>query len=84
LDDFEGVHVDLYSCHEINVKTNAGSILTARAYLLDNYKKSLLSADTILFDNYSSVNKYFRPYINKKDFPNYDFNDYLKQIKEKL
>lgn len=85
LDEFEGVKLNVYSPIEIEV-TNASSGLVqkARTYILDNYKLSLLNENTILFENYSSVNDYFGPYINKKDFPNFNFDDYIKQIKEKI
>ena len=84
LDDFEGVKSGVYSCFEIKVKSNSdGTIQVARAYMLDNFNASMLTPETILFDDYSSINNYFRPY-SRTDFSNYNFEDYLKQIKEKI
>ena len=83
LDDFEGVKKGVYSCFQISVKTIPDeTIQPARAYMLDNFKTSLLTPETILFEDYSSVNEFFRPY-SRTNFAN-NFDDYLKQIKEKL
>jgi hypothetical protein len=83
LDDFEGVKKGLYSCFEIEVIENiTNTFKIARAYLLDNFKQTLLEPNTILFDDYHSLNEYYPEYISKKDFPNFDFNNYIKEIKE--
>lgn len=83
LDDFEGVKKGVYSCFQISVKTIPDeTIQPARTYMLDNFKTSLLTPETILFEDYSSVNEFFRPY-SRTNFAN-NFDDYLKQIKEKL
>jgi gamma-glutamylcyclotransferase (GGCT)/AIG2-like uncharacterized protein YtfP len=84
LDDFEGVKAGVYSCFEIKVTNNSdGTIQVARAYMLDNFKASMLTPETILFDDYSSINNFFGPY-SRTDFSKYNFEDYLKQIKEKI
>lgn len=85
LDEFEGVKLNVYSPIGIKVTdTLTQTEHSARTYILDNYKLSLLNPNTILFDDYSSINDFFGPYINKKDFPNFNFDDYIKQIKEKI
>jgi len=85
LDDFEGVKQGVYSCFQIKVIENiSNTIQTARVYLLDNFKQTLLTTNTILFDVYQSKNEYYPEYISKKDFPNFDFNNYIKEIKENI
>ena len=81
LDEFEGVNKGVYSCFQIEVRLNNETLQMARAYMLDNFKASLLSPETILFENYTSRNEYFHPY-SRTNFAN-NFDDYMKQIKEK-
>lgn len=70
LDEFEGVHENLYSVFTIDVidkKTN--QVHQACSYLLDNYKENLLNENTVLFENYSSINKYHSVYQKRSDTP---------------
>ena len=63
LDFFEGVDDNLYSIYEIEVKCKkTGQIHIASSYLLNNFHHNLLTIDTILFETYSSINKYFAEY----------------------
>lgn len=82
LDEFEGVKAGVYSCFEIKVIDNDSNQFNARTYILDKFKQSLLNDKTILFDDYSSINSYFGAYIKKEYFPNFNFDDYIKQIKD--
>lgn len=70
LDEFEGVHENLYSDVCIDVldkKTN--QVQRVCAYLLNNFKQDLLDENTILFENYSSINAYHKKYEKHKDTP---------------
>lgn len=70
LDEFEGVEENLYSVFTIDVideKTN--QMHQVFSYLLDNFRKDLLNENTVLFESYSTVNKYYPTYQKRKDTP---------------
>ncbi|CAF1039696.1 unnamed protein product [Brachionus calyciflorus] len=70
LDEFEGVHQNLYTDLTIDViDKKSNQIHQVCSYLLDNFKEDLLNENTILFDNYSSKNKYHSEYEKCADTP---------------
>ncbi len=80
LDEFEGVEDNLYTVIKIDVKDNkTGTIQQVYAYLLDQFKESLLEG-AVLLDNYSSINPHYGSYKIDEDKP--ENNEFvLKQIK---
>ena len=69
-DEFEAVHLNLYSLELINVidkKTN--QIHQVFAYLVNDFKQELLNEKTILFENYSSINDFYPVYQKREDTP---------------
>ncbi len=83
LDWFEGVDQDLYSVFEIDVrKKETGEVIRVPSYMIDNFNPSLLNENTIFFERYSSINKYFGEYVKEEDDMDSDSTEKLKrQIK---
>ncbi len=61
-DEFE----HLYNCLPIEVRDSKGNIHEVHSYILCNFKESLLNEDKVLFENYSSINNYYPPYVKAK------------------
>ncbi len=80
LDEFEGVEDNIYTLIKIDVMdSNTGTIQQVYAYLLDQFKESLLEG-AIMLENYSSINPHYGSYKIEDDKP--ENNDFvLKQIK---
>ena len=69
LDEFEGVEDNMYTLIKIDVKDNTtGTIHQVYAYLLDQFKESLLEG-SVLLENYSSINPYYGSYKIEDDKP---------------
>ena len=50
--------------------------------MIDNFNPSLLNENTIFFESYSSINKYFGEYVKEEDDMDSDSTEKLKrQIK---
>jgi len=82
LDYFEGVEDNLYKMQEIEViEKETDSVQVCSTYILDNFNESLINNETILFENYSSVNSYFGEYKKNHDTPE-NVNTLLKQVKK--
>jgi hypothetical protein len=82
LDYFEGVEDNLYKMQEIEViEKETDSVQVCSTYILDNFNESLINNETILFENYSSVNSYFGEYKKNHDTPE-NVNILLKQVKK--
>ncbi|RNA39992.1 hypothetical protein BpHYR1_032920 [Brachionus plicatilis] len=70
LDEFEGVHENLYSDMFIEVVDKKNNqVQRVCAYLLNNFKQDLLDENAVLFENYSSVNPFHKTYEKHKDTP---------------
>jgi len=82
LDYFEGVEDNLYKMQEIEViEKETDSVQVCSTYILDNFNESLINNETILFENYSSVNSYVGEYKKNHDTPE-NVNILLKQVKK--
>lgn len=84
LDYFEGVDDNLYKIKEIEVEAvdnqQMDNIQVCCTYILDDFNEKLLTDETILFENYSSVNSYFGEYKKNHDTPQ-NLNILIKQVK---
>lgn len=84
LDEFEGVHEDLYSDMLIDVvDKKTDQVQHVCAYLLDNFRHDLLDENTVLLEKYSSSNPYQKNYEKHNDTPansNHVYNA-VKKIK---
>ena len=84
LDDFEGVQNNLYKLQEMEViDIETDFVQVCSTYVLDNFNETLITNETILFDNYSSVNSYYGEYKKSHDTPE-NINILLKQVKKKI
>ena len=84
LDDFEGIQDDLYKLQEMEViDIETDFVQVCSTYVLDNFNETLITNETILFDNYSSVNSYYGEYKKSHDTPE-NINILLKQVKKKI
>lgn len=65
-----------YAALPIEVKEkSSGKTHECIAYMLENFKPSLLSEDRILFDNYSAKNDFYPEYKKKQDTLDLDKRD---------
>jgi hypothetical protein len=75
-DEFE----HFYNCLPINVKDSSGNIHEVFSYILCNFKENLLNEERVLFENYSSINEYYAPYVKSK--PNNSREITKSQVKQ--
>jgi hypothetical protein len=80
-DDFEGVHDNLYKCIKINaLDSKLGNTHEVFVYVLNEFKSEILNENTILFENYSSVNPYYGEYMKGDDRPE-NYENLIAQLK---
>jgi hypothetical protein len=72
----------MYSRFEIEVKLESGSIEMVSTYIMDNFnEKAFINENTIFFDNYTERNGIFGAYKPKITDPNFNLQNFLKEIK---
>ena len=81
LDEFEGVHLNIYSGIEIKARDAEDNIHSLRTYVLEDFNPNLLHNDAILFDNYTEKNPFFGGYLHRSKDPSFSLDEYIKQIK---
>ena len=76
LNEFEGIHLNIYSSIELEIEAADGSLQSLKTYVLENYNENyFFNEKTNLIDSYTETEDY--PYKKRTQVPNFDLEKHL-------